>query len=405
MTDEVRLKGFRQRTALSEVAQWIQARVEPLGVERVSFREAAGRVLAEDVVALQNVPRYPRAAMDGYAVRAADVPGTLRVREELTAAQRASDPLAPKEAIRIMTGARLPDGADAVVMIEHTKTEADRVVIEGSTEPGKHILRVGEDVEAGLTVLTTGRWLRSPDIALLVQVGVTEVVVRRRPTVVIVPTGSELLRVGQPVSGTQVVETNSFMLEQLARRDGAEPVLHPIVQDDLSVLTQVMTDCRADLLVVTGGSSIGREDFAPVVANDVGEVAFHGVAVKPGSSTGIGRIGKTWVVLGPGYPVAAYVAWDLIVRPMVLRLLGASDRWPYRSTVARMDEPYPKRAGRTEIVRVTLSATTEPTPRATALPGGAAILTTLTRADGFLCLPDGQGPLERGDEVNVFLFD
>ncbi|MEO1336175.1 MAG: molybdopterin-binding protein, partial [Myxococcota bacterium] len=196
-------------------------------------------------------------------------------------------------------------------------------------------------------------------------------------------------------------ESNSFMLEALAHRDGAEPILHPIVRDDMAAMRTAMVDSGADLLVLSGGSSVGREDFAPVVAHEIGQVAFHGIALKPGSSTGIGRIGSTWVVLGPGYPVAAFTAWELIVRPLVFALLGTADRWPYQTRRGQMAAPYKKRQGRTEIARVAIKEG-DP-PLITPLPGGSALLSTLTQADGFLRLDDDVGPLAVGDDVLVHL--
>ena len=406
MTEEVRLKGFSKRAPLKEVTAWMDQTIRPLGVERVPFRDAADRVIAEDIIASRSVPAFARAAMDGYAVRAASVPGALTVSAELTAADQADRALAEGQAIRIMTGAAIPDGADAVVMVEDTRIEGDRVEIGIATAAGRHILKVGEDILQGTTVLKAGRRLRPQDVAMLVQAGALEVAVRRKPRVVILPTGTELLSTGRTPAGSQVVESNSFMLEVLARRDGADPVLHPIVEDDMGRIAEVMTESRADVLVVTGGSSIGREDFAPVVANNVGEVAFHGIALKPGSSTGIGRVGATWVVLGPGYPVAAFVAWELVVAPLLARLLGTPRRWPYARTQARLAEGYRKKAGRTEFVRVTVEWPDGgiAQPVATVLPGGSAILSTLTAGDGFLLLDDEDGPLSAGDEVIVHLF-
>ena len=406
MTEEVRLKGFSKRAPLDDVLAWIRSAVDPIGVERLPFRSAEGRVLAEDVVSKVNVPAFHRAAMDGFAVRSADVPGDLAIVGELTAAERAPRPLGDQEAMRVMTGARIPDGADSVVMVEHaTVLEERRVQIDDPAPAGRHILRVGEDIAKDRPVLTAGRWIKPQDLAMAVQAGALELTVRRKPRVLIMPTGTELLKTGEIPNASQVVESNSFMLEALARRDGAEPILHPIVRDDRETMKAIMQDCRADVLVISGGSSVGREDFAPVVANEIGDVAFHGIALKPASSTGVGRIGQTWVVLGPGYPVAAYVAWDLVVRPLIFRLLGTPERWPYRTIRARLAAPYRKRGGRTEIARVEMRPAANDLPSVTVLPGGSAILSTLTRGAGFLYLADSQGPLQTDEEVDVHLFD
>lgn len=402
MTEEVRLKGFGRRAALGRVLEWIRDTVTPLGLERVPFRESLGRVLANDIRSTRDVPSFRRSAMDGYAVRTADLPGSLTVVGDLTAAEIADRPLAAEQAFRVMTGARIPDGADAVVMIEKTRVQGERIIIDDPSPVGKHILRVGEDIAVDQTVLARGRRLRPADIAMLVQAGVLEAVVRRRPRVLILPTGTELRETGRQATGSAVVESNSFMLAGLAERDGAQPILHPIVGDDPTLIRALMADAGADVIVVTGGSSVGKEDFAPVVANELGEVAFHGIALKPGSTTGLGRIGDTWVVLGPGYPVAAHVAWDLVARPLIAALLGTDARWPYRTETKKMAEPYPKREGRTEVVRVLVDPDGA---HVRVLPGGSAILSTLTEAYGFLCLPDEQGALQPGDPVVVNLFD
>ncbi|MEM7675194.1 MAG: gephyrin-like molybdotransferase Glp [Myxococcota bacterium] len=399
MTEEVRLKGFGRRAPYREVYDWLQTAVTPLGVERVSFREAVGRVLAQDVRARGDVPRFARAAMDGYAVRARDIPGALRLQGELMAADSSEHGVKAHHTLRIMTGARIPDDADAVVMVEHATVEGDIVRFDSPTPAGQHILRVGEDIADGQVILPAGRRLRPSDTAMLVQAGVFEVAVRRRPRIVILPTGTELQPVGVPLTANQVPETNSFMLEALAHRDGAEPVLHPIVHDDVDTLRRAMVSSGADILLLSGGSSVGSEDYAPVIANEVGQVAFHGIALKPGSSTGIGRIGSTWVVLGPGYPVAAFTAWELLVRPLIFALLGTADRWPYPKRKGRMAAAYKKRPGRTELARVVLNDG-DP-PLVTPLPGGSALLSTLTNADGFLLLDDDTGPLNVGDEVTV----
>jgi molybdopterin molybdotransferase len=399
MTD-VRMKGFAKRSRVSEAHALIEQRVQQLGVERVPFSSAFDRVLAEDVLANRNVPEHPKSAMDGYAVRAADLPGTLEVIGEIKAAEQLGKVVGEKQAVRIMTGAKVPDGADTVVMAEDSRLEGDRVTIAIAPQAGQHILRTGEDLEAGKPVLTAGRRLRPQDVSMLVTVDALEVAVRRRPRVRIVPTGTELVRAGTRATGSEVVESNSFMLQGLAVRDGAEPILHPIVRDDPALLERALREPGADVIVMTGGSSVGKEDFGPVVMRRIGELPIHGVHAKPASPTGIGFLGSTAVVLAPGYPVASYVAWDLFVRPIVQRLLGVPMHWPYARTKARLAKPFKKPEEQTMIVRVVLGDDGV----ATALPGGAALLSTITRAAGFVLAPEGVGEIAAGAEVDVHLY-
>ena len=401
---DVRMKGFTKRTSVTDAWALIEARVGPLGSERVPFRSALGRILAEDVTADRNVPPHPRSAMDGYAVRSADLPGTLEVLGELMAAEVFEGTLGRGQAMRIMTGAKVPDGADCVVMVEDTRAEEDRVVIDGAAAPGQHILQTGEDLREGKVVLARGRRLRPQDLSMLVTVSALEVLVRRRPRVRIIPTGTELVRAGVRPTGSQVVESNSHMLEALALRDGAEVAVHPIVSDDRELLARALQEPGADVVVVTGGSSVGLEDYAPVVVRELGELPIHGIAVKPASPTAIGFLGRTAVVLAPGFPVASFVAWDLFVRPILQRLAGAPVRLPYEKTRVRLTQPYEKPPQRVDVARVVLHPSSDGPALASVLPGGAALLSTVTRADAFLLLEAGTGRFEAGTELDAHLY-
>ena len=208
MTTDVRMRGFKSRASVHEAQALIHDRVTTLGVERVSFRAALHRILAEDVVSDRNVPVHDRAAMDGYAVRAEDVseahlPKSLEVIAEIKAAEQFSGELGPQEAFRIMTGGKIPDGANSVVMVEHTDDHGAQVNIKKSAREGQHVLKKGEDLEHGRTVLTAGRKLRAQDVSMLVTVGALEVSVQRRPRVRIIPTGTELVRAGTSASGAR----------------------------------------------------------------------------------------------------------------------------------------------------------------------------------------------------------
>ncbi len=401
---DVRMKGFARRARVSEAQALIEQRVQPLSIERVPYTSALHRALAEEVVADRNVPPHPKSAMDGYAVRAADLPGRLRVIGEITAAEQLEGTVGEGEAVRIMTGARVPEGADTVIRVEDATQDGREVEIGVSPPAGHHVLAIGEDLTAGRPVLPAGRRLRPQDVSMLISVNALEVAVRRRPRVRIVPTGHELVRPGRPASASEVPESNSVMLQGLAQRDGADPIAHPIVGDDPDLLRRALLEPGADLIVMIGGSSVGKEDFGPVVLRELGELPIHGVHAKPASPTGIGFLGSIPVVLAPGYPVAAYIAWDLFARPIVQRMLGLPVALPYATARGRLAKPLSKPAEQTLIARVVLAPSSRGLPMVSVLPGGAALLSTLTRADGFLYGAEGVTEIPAGAEVEVHLY-
>lgn len=399
MTD-VRMKGFARRSSVADVEALIAARITALGGERVPFSRALGRILAETLVADRDVPPHPKSAMDGYAVRAADLPGRLRVVAELMAADETTAALGPGEAVRTMTGARVVRGADTVVMVEHTRLDGDHLVVERVDPPGTHVLRQGEDLARGRPVLEAGRRVRPQDVAMMVTIGALEVQVRRRPRVRIVPTGNELVPVGAPAVGSAVVESNSYMLAALAERDGASVELHPIVRDDEALLARVLSEPGADLVVVTGGSSVGKQDLGPVVMRRIGELPIHGIHVRPASPSGVGFVtGGPAVLLAPGFPVASFVAWDLFGRAIVQRMLGLEPRLPYAVATGALAAHYTKPAERVDVARVVLRG-----GAIEVLPGGAALLSTTTQADGFVLFPAGAAAFAAGETHAVHVY-
>ena len=400
MTKDVRMRGFQERTHLKDVHALIDQRISALGRERLPFHQAIGRVLAEDLVATENVPPHAKSAMDGYAVRAEDTPGELQIVGQLMADDRFDETLAPNQAVRIMTGAKVPDGANAVVMVENTETNDQTVNIKHNASHGEHVLAIGEDLTEGEPVLHTGRKLRPQDISMLVRLNALEVEVFRRPRVRIIPTGTELTRIGASDAQRKVVESNSYMLHCLAQRDGAEITMHPIVRDDMDLLRAAVSSPGADLIVMTGGSSVGQEDLGPVVVREIGELPVHGVHMKPGSPTGFGFVNDTPIVLAPGYPVATLIAWDMIVRPIVQKMQAAPTRIPYATTSGVLAKAHRKPAKRVEFQRVTLED-----GQVTVLKGGAALLSTATKADGFIIVDTGVDELPAGESVTVYLYD
>jgi molybdopterin molybdotransferase len=350
--------------------------------------------------------------MDGYAVRGAETfgasdynPLSFRVLGEAMPGRPFAGTVESGQAVRIMTGAPLPRGADAVVMAEYA-TELDsgggrEVSVTEPVPPGRHVGAVGEDIEAGQVVLRAGRVLRPQDIGVLASVAVAHVPAVRQPVVRLIITGDELLPPGSAPAAWKIIDSNSLMLEALVRRDGGTPLCEAIVPDRRSAVEAAITDPRGDLILVSGGSSVGAEDHAPMVVADRGELLVHGVAMRPSSPTGMGRIGNRLIFLLPGNPVSCLAAYDFFAG-LAIRLLGGRPAaWPYREIRARLTAKIASAVGRLDYVRVRLNeAGVEPLAIS-----GASVLSSTTRADGFVVVSrDSEGhPL--GDEVTVYLYD
>lgn len=412
MSQDVRMRGFQQRTEVAAVLRLIEERVRPLGTEGVQLWHAAGRVLASDVVAPSSVPGFDRAAMDGYALRGnetfgadAYAPLEFTIVGEALPARPFAGTVSPGQAVRIMTGAPLPAGADAVVQAEvTTELEADgarKVRIMEAAPPGRHVGRRGEDIEAGNVLLRAGRVLRPQDLGVLASVGASPVDVVKQPRVAILVTGDELLPCGSRPEGHRIVDSNSVMLDALLRRDGVVSVRVEMIKDRLETVRAALKNADEDLVLVSGGSSVGVEDHAPRVLRELGEVVVHGVALRPASPTGLGFVGGRPVFLLPGNPVSCLCAYDIFAGAAARRLGGKSAALPYATRTLPLARKIASVIGRVDYVRVAIrDDLVEPLAIS-----GASILSSTTRADGFVLVPGDLEGYPEGTTVDVFLYD
>jgi molybdopterin molybdotransferase len=400
--------GFRERTEVADVLRLLDERIGPLPTEPVATPLAAGRVLAEAVVAGVAVPGFDRAAMDGYAVRAEETFGAcpynpleLRVLGESLPGRPFAGQVGPGQAVRIMTGAPVPAGADAVVPVEVAQEEAGVLRVTEAISPGRHVGRRGEDIAPGRTVLPPGRILRPQDLGLLASVGVATVSVVRRPRVAVLITGDELLPAGSRPEGYRIVDSNSVMLAALVRRDGGEPEVAPLIPDRREAVRAALTGSGADVLLVSGGSSVGQEDHAPTVVAELGELAVHGVALRPASPAGAGFLAGRPVFLLPGNPVSCLCAYDLFAGRAVRRLGGRPPGLPYRPVELPLAAKVSSAVGRVDYVRVRVhDGRAEPLA-----VSGASLLSTTTAADGFVLVPRDSEGYPPGEVVTVYLYD
>jgi molybdopterin molybdotransferase len=396
---DVRMTGFTARTPVADVLVLIDQRVAALPPEVVPVTAAAGRVLAAPVVSAVNVPAFPRCMMDGYAVRTADT-DPRRVVGVALPGRPFAGVVGAAECVRVTTGAALPAGADAVLMAELAEAAGDVVTARATLTAGKHVGRVGEDVTAGREILGAGRVLRPQDVGLLASIGADTVAVVRQPRVAILVTGNELLPPGAaPVEG-RTIDSNSPMLAALVARDGGLCEATRYLPDDFDALRAALRESDADVILVSGGTSVGTEDHAPRAVAAVGELAVHGIAVKPAGPAGVGFVGGNVVFLLPGNPVSCLCAYDLFASRAVRRLGGRSVGLPYRSLRLPLADAVASAVGRVDYLRVKVEAGT-----AVPLAGGASNLSGAVIADGFALVPAERGKLAAGEVIEVWLYD
>jgi putative molybdopterin biosynthesis protein len=367
---------------------------ERLPAIEVPLTEAAGLVTAAPVWATRSSPPFDAAGMDGIAVRSADTIG---------ASETAAAYLAPDVYDVVDTGDPMPAGRDAVIMREYVHYDAGNAELRAAVPPYQHVRSIGEDVSAGELLLPEGHRLRAVDLAAAAAAGATRLSVRRRPVVLILPTGDEVRPIGTEPGPGEILDTNSLMLAVQAQEAGCEARCLPIEPDDperiAAVVTQAAADC--DLLIVIAGSSAGRDDYTAQVVASAGTLAVHGVAVRPGHPVVLGIVGRTPVLGAPGYPVSAALTFDIFAEPLLSELSGAPPRRRPR-TAARLARKLASPLGMDDWVRVRLGVV-DGTTVATPLPRGAGVLTSLVRADGLLVVPAGVEGHHAGAEVSVEL--
>lgn len=404
------MRGFRERKSVPAALAVLERRVGSLDAEEVPLAEAGGRVAAEDVIARASVPHFARAAMDGFALvgastsgASADAPVEIAVIGEAMPGRPFAGSIRHGEAIRITTGAPVPEGADAVLMAEYGD-EIDRVLrARAPVAAGKHVGAIGEDVRAGAIVVARGRRLRPQDLGVLASVGVPAVRAVRRPRVRVVITGDELLPPGSAPEGPFIVDANSLVLDMLARRDGAASVNVVRVRDRRELVREAIASATEEVVLISGGSSVGPEDHAPLVLAEIGEVAVHGVAMRPSSPAGFGFFGaerRQLAFLLPGNPVSCLCAYEFFAGPSIRALGGLPRAWPHERRACRVKVKIVSERGRTDYVRVKVEGG-EVTPIMTS---GASILSSTTRADGVVIVGEDDEGYGEGAVVDVLLY-
>lgn len=420
------MRGFGERQSVEAAVAWLDGELQPLEAEPIALPRAGGRVLATDVVGELDVPGFDRSMMDGYAIVASSLDGvspdhqvSLTVIGDSFPGRPFDGSVAIGQAVRIMTGAPLPVGCDAVLPAENVEdpaqsaasgqapagtgpppSAAGRTVFARAQVPsGKHVGRRGEDVAHGTRLFEAGRRLRPQDLGVLSSVGIRDVQVVRQPRVRLVVTGNELVPSGSRPHGYRLVDANGPMLTALVERDGGIVDFPGLVPDtDEAILGALRAD--ADVVIVSGGTSVGMEDLVPMLLATHGELAVHGIAMRPGGPTGFGRFDHRLVFLLPGFPVSCLCAYDFFAGRAIRALGGRSKTWPYRSIRGTLARPLKSPRARLDYARVrVIDGRVEPLAIT-----GASVLTSTTRADGFVIIPTDSEGFDGGSEVEVWLY-
>ncbi len=401
-------------TSLPVDAAWerIQTDIQPVaGVERLNVRQSLGRVLAEDIRSTVDVPAHDNSAMDGYALRAADLPASGTAALRLVGTALAGRPfhgtVAAGECVRIMTGAPMPPGSDTVVIQEQAEADGNTVRTGADHKPGQNVRRAGEDLQLGQTVFSAGTRVGPAELGMLGSLGLVEIGVYRRLRVAYFSTGDELQSAGTPLETGQIYDSNRYTLHAVLQRLGVDVTDMGVVPDEPAAMETAFRDAAgfADAVITSGGVSVGEADFVKDILEQLGEVSFWKIAMRPGRPLAFGRIGSARFFGLPGNPVSVVATWYQFVQPALRRMMGQKLERPLSFRVRTLDR-LRKRPGRTEFQRGILERQPdgELVVRTTGSQG-SGILNSVSRANCFIVVPHDSGAIAAGEYVDVQPFE
>jgi len=399
--------------SVEEALKRILDSFSPLGLEKVSILDALGRVIGEDIYAGRALPPKDHSVMDGYALRSVDTRGTspenpviFDIVEDIPAGAIPKMRIQVGQAARIMTGAPLPKGADAVVRMEDARKEGNRVVLFVEARKGQNIRYAGEDVQAGEKVLSRGEIIRPAEVGMLASLGRSFILIHQRPLVAIVATGDELAGIDEPPSPWKIIGSNSYSLAALVRECGGIPIQTGIAKDRREdLLAKFRAVMRADIILSSGGVSVGDYDLVKEIMKGPGNrMQFWQVAMKPGRPLAFGALGDVPIVGLPGNPVSSMVCFEQLIRPAILKMLGHENL--FRRTVrARLGEDITKKKGMRYFIRARIRRDGEDYVVVTTDRQGSDILKSMVRVNGLIILPEEATTVRKGSMVKVQLLD
>ena len=407
---------FRKLLTLEEARKVIHQnfKPKPLGVEEIPLLEAWNRVLAENVTAKMDIPPFNRSTVDGYAVKAEDTfgaeenkPAKLKVCGTVNVGEIPKIIVKQGTAAEIVTGAPIPEGADAVLMFEQTERKGDELYVYDAVAKNENVMKAGADIKKGETVLKAGQFLGSREIGVLASIGMAKAKVYITPRVAVLSTGNEIAEPGEKLPPGKIYDINAYSLSAAVLESGGKPVYFGVLPDDMSVLQKTLKSAleSADMVITSGGVSIGPKDVVPQTLNSLGKpgVIICGMATKPGKPTTVGLINGKIVFALPGHPTSALLTFHLIVRPIVQRLAGRKASVPLKVRAFAAMRMFPAK-GRRTFVMVKLRRDESNRLVAEPVPTGlSGAITTLSKADGFVEISEKQQFVDAGEEVLVQL--
>jgi molybdopterin molybdotransferase len=405
----VRLKGFQKLTPVEEALELLlnSLKLEPLETVSISLAEALNHILAEDVIAEEDLPSFDRSAVDGYAVKANDTLGASQFNPKTLKLTKA-DRLLEGEAKEVWTGSPLPEGADAVLMLEYVKRLNDEIEVWVAVTPGENVSRKGEDVAKGEVAVKAGTRLKPHHLGLIAALGRSHVTVFEKPKVAVLATGDELVEPGHKPKKGQVFEVNRLIISSLCRELGAEPVDLGIARDNADEISGKIRSGleKANIVVTTGGTSVGASDLVPAAINSLGKpgVIVHGIAMRPAMPTALAVVNNKPIIVLSGNPVAAMFGFEVFARPLILKMLGAEheSRPVLKAKVTRRISTA---LGRKTFVRVRVFQRNGEFYAEPVSTRGSGVISTMTRANGYVVVPENREGLEANETVVVHMFD
>lgn len=399
--------------SVEEALGLILENIREIGFEKVDIKEALGRVLAEDVYARRNIPPWDNSAMDGYAVIVNDVEGAskenpvvLKIIESLPAGYISESKLKHGEAIKIMTGAPMPNGADAVVMVEYTEKDGGKVRIFKRPENGDHIRRAGEDVKDGQLVIKKGQLIRPSEIGMLASMARSIVSVYQRPRVAILATGDELVDLDEEICGAKIINSNTYAVGAQIQECGALPILLGIARDRQDELEEKLRlGMNADIIITSGGVSVGDYDHVKDVVKGLGgDLKLWKVAIKPGKPLAFSVLNGRPMFGLPGNPVASMVTFEIFVRPAILKMMG--HKKIFRPIIdATIKDDLKKKENRRHFIRASVQSDGDGYVVETTGDQGSHMMTSMTKANGLIIFHENDTAIKAGDKVKVMLLD
>ena len=408
---------FRKIVSFDEAKQILEQNfiAKPIGVEQVSIQEAYERVLAQDVVSQLDIPPFTRSVVDGYAVKAIDTfsasenePVSLLFCGYVAIGHIPKVIVKTGSAAEIVTGAPLPEGADSVVMAEQTNRKKQNVLVHRPVAIGENLMSAGSDIRKNEIVLKKGRFLGSREVGVLAAIGLTEITVYRRPKVAVISTGGEVVAPGEPLLPGKIFDINAHTLSAAVQEAGGEPINLGIIPDKKNELEKVLTKAlrSADVVITSGGVSVGPKDFTPQVVDSLGKpgVIVSGVAVKPGKPMTIAVVNGKPIFSLPGNPTSSLFMFSLFVHPVLVRLAGRPEEELFKIRAVVTQKMFSAR-GRRTFVMVNLNYDKNGKLTASPVPVGlSGAITTLSKADGFVEISEKQQFVDVGTKIDVYLF-